>query len=119
MGEEIQLNEKTQSAYGLEQYYRSLSYATDRIDSSFLDQSDGNLLSENLEGNIHGLHILPDEVGPGHSSLLSFWGSLTIAYRVGWQPLIVVDVIPLDNTLYFNGDGHSRTLSSCIDVMLL
>src|SRR5690625_903654 len=118
MGEEIQLNEKTQSAYGLEQYYRSLSYATDRIDSSFLDQSAGNQLSENLEGNIHGLHILPDEGGPGHSSLLSFRGSLPIGYRAGRQPLIVVDGIPLDNTLYFAGDGQNRTLSSRIDDLL-
>src|SRR5690625_643535 len=70
MGEEVQLNEKTRSAYGLEQYYRSLSYATDRIDPSVLDQSAGNQLSENLEGTIHGLAILPTEGGPGHSSLL-------------------------------------------------
>src|SRR5690625_6518580 len=97
MGEEIQLNEKTQSAYGLEQYYRSLSYATDRIDSRFLDQSAGNQLSENLEGNIHGLHILTDEGRTGHSSLLSFRGSLPIGYRTGRQTLIVIDGIPQDN----------------------
>lgn len=118
MGEEVKLNEKSISAYGLQPYHRSISYSTDKIDSGLLQQLPGILLTERLEGNTHGLHSLPDEGGPGHSSYLSFRGSLPTGYRTGRQPLIIVDGIPLDNSLYLSGDGQNRTLSNRIDDLL-
>lgn len=91
------LNEVVVTALGIKREKRSLAYATQTVNSDQLNKSGtGNVLSE-LNGKASGLTVINSSGDPGAGTYIRLRGVTSISGDN--QPLIVVDGIPLDNSI--------------------
>ncbi|WP_162944567.1 SusC/RagA family TonB-linked outer membrane protein [Flavisolibacter nicotianae] len=103
---EAQMNEVVVTALGIRRERRSLTYATQTINSNELNRSGtGNPLSE-LEGKAAGLTVINSSGDPGSGTYIRLRGVTSITGEN--QPLMVVDGIPIDNSIN-NYDPTSAT----------
>ncbi len=91
------LNEVVVTALGIKREKRSLGYATQTVGSDELSKSGtGNMLSE-LNGKASGLTVINSSGDPGAGTYIRLRGVTSVTGDN--QPLIVVDGIPLDNSI--------------------
>ncbi len=100
------LNEVVVTALGVKREKRSLTYATQTVSGDDLNKSGtGNPLSA-LEGKAAGLTVINSAGDPGAGTYIRLRGVTSITGDN--QPLIVVDGIPIDNSIN-NYDPTSAT----------
>ncbi len=100
------LSEVIVTALNIRREKRSLTYATETINTDQLNKSGtGNPLSE-LEGKASGLTVINSTGDPGGGTYIRLRGVTSITGDN--QPLIVVDGIPIDNSIN-NYDPTSAT----------
>ena len=103
---EGQLQEVVVTALGIRREKRALSYATQTITSDQINKSGtGNPLSE-LEGKAAGLTVITSTGDPGAGTYIRLRGVTSITGNN--QPLMVIDGIPVDNSIN-NYDPTSAT----------
>jgi TonB-linked SusC/RagA family outer membrane protein len=91
------LNEVVVTALGIRRERRSLTYSTETINSDQLNRSGtGNPLNE-LEGKAAGLTVINSSGDPGSGTYIRLRGVTSITGNN--QPLMVVDGIPIDNSI--------------------
>ncbi|MEP6465743.1 MAG: SusC/RagA family TonB-linked outer membrane protein [Parafilimonas sp.] len=91
------LNEVVVTALGIKREKRSLGYAAQTVSADELNKSGtGNVLSE-LNGKASGLTVINSSGDPGAGTYIRLRGVTSISGDN--QPLIVVDGIPLDNSI--------------------
>ncbi len=91
------LNEVVVTALGIKREKRSLGYAAQTVGEDQLNKSGtGNVLSE-LNGKASGLTVINSSGDPGAGTYIRLRGVTSISGDN--QPLIVVDGIPLDNSI--------------------
>lgn len=91
------LNEVVVTALGIRKEKRSLTVATQTINSDELNKSGtGNPLGE-LEGKASGLTVINSTGDPGGGTYLRLRGSTSITGNN--QPLLVIDGVPIDNSI--------------------
>jgi len=92
-----QLNEVVVTALGIKREVRSLGTATQSIGSDELNKSGtGNPLSE-LQGKASGLTVINSTGDPGGGTYIRLRGVTSITGNN--QPLMVVDGVPIDNSI--------------------
>src|SRR5205809_96237 len=100
------LNEVVVTALGVKREKRSLTYATQTVSGDELNKSGtGNALSE-LEGKASGLTVINSAGDPGAGTYIRLRGVTSITGDN--QPLMVIDGIPIDNSIN-NYDATSAT----------
>jgi TonB-linked SusC/RagA family outer membrane protein len=100
------LNEVVVTALNIKREKRSLTYATETINSDQLNKSgSGNPLSE-LSGKAAGLTVINSTGDPGGGTYIRLRGVTSITGDN--QPLMVVDGVPIDNSIN-NYDPTSAT----------
>ncbi len=103
---EAQLTEVVITALGVKREKRSLTYATETIGGDELNKTGtGNPLSE-LSGKASGLTVINSSGDPGSGTYIRLRGVTSITGDN--QPLMVVDGIPIDNSIN-NYDPTSGT----------
>lgn len=91
------LSEVVVTALGIKRERRSLTYAAQTVGSDQLNKSGtGNPLSE-LEGKAAGLTVINSSGDPGSGTYIRLRGVTSITGNN--QPLMVVDGIPIDNSI--------------------
>ena len=91
------LSEVVVTALGIKREKRSLGYATQTVGSDALNKSgSGNPLSE-LNGKVSGLTVINSSGDPGGSTYIRLRGATSLTQNN--QPLMVVDGVPIDNTV--------------------
>lgn len=91
------LGEVVVTALGIKREKRSLGYATQTIGSEELNKSGtGNPFSE-LSGKVAGLSVTNSSGDPGSGTYIQLRGQTTITGNN--SPLLVVDGVPLDNSV--------------------
>ncbi|MEP7143029.1 MAG: SusC/RagA family TonB-linked outer membrane protein [Ferruginibacter sp.] len=91
------LNEVIVTALNIKREKRSLTYATETINSDQLNKSGtGNPLSE-LSGKASGLTVINSSGDPGSGTYIRLRGVTSITGDN--QPLMVVDGVPIDNSI--------------------
>src|SRR5450432_1816865 len=91
------LSEVVVTALGIKREKRSLGYATQTVGTDALNKSgSGNPLSE-LNGKVSGLTVINSSGDPGGSTYIRLRGATSITGNN--QPLMVVDGVPIDNTV--------------------
>ena len=91
------LSEVVVTALGIRRERRSLTYAAQTIGSDQLNKSgSGNPLSE-LEGKAAGLTVINSSGDPGSGTYIRLRGVTSITGNN--QPLMVVDGVPIDNSI--------------------
>jgi len=91
------LNEVVVTALGIKREKRSLGYSTQTVGNDALNKSgSGNPLSE-LNGKVSGLTVINSSGDPGGSTYIRLRGATSITGNN--QPLMVVDGVPIDNTV--------------------
>lgn len=104
------LDEVVVTALGISREKKSLGYATQGVNSSELNKSGtGNPLSE-LQGKVSGLTVISSGGTPGQGTYLQLRGVTSLTGSN--QPLIVVDGIPLDNSV----NGYDATSGQTADL---
>ena len=94
---EAQLQEVVVTALGIRRERRSLTYATQTIGTDQINKSGtGNPLSE-LEGKAAGLTVINSTGDPGGGTYVRLRGVTSITGDN--QPLMVVDGVPIDNSI--------------------
>jgi len=98
LGQDVQgLNEVVVTALGIKREKKSLGYATQTVGNDALNKSGtGNPLSE-LNGKVSGLTVINSSGDPGGSTYIRLRGATSITGNN--QPLMVVDGVPIDNTV--------------------
>jgi TonB-dependent SusC/RagA subfamily outer membrane receptor len=91
------LDEVIVTALGVSRTQKSIGYDAQQVGSSELDKTgSGNALSE-LDGKVAGLTVINSSGSPGSGTYLQLRGATSISGSN--QPLIVVDGVPLDNSV--------------------
>jgi TonB-linked SusC/RagA family outer membrane protein len=91
------LNEVVVTALGIKREKRSLGYSTQTVGSEELNKSGtGNLFGE-LSGKVSGLSVTTSAGDPGAGTYILLRGATTLTGQN--QPLMVVDGIPIDNSV--------------------
>lgn len=105
------LNEVVVTALGIRREKRALTVATQTISADELNKSGtGNPLGE-LEGKASGLTVIQSTGDPGGGTYIRLRGSTSITGNN--QPLIVVDGVPIDNSINnFDATAPSGSPSS-------
>jgi TonB-linked SusC/RagA family outer membrane protein len=110
----IGVNQVVVTALGINQEKESLGYATQTVGSDQLNQSGtGNTLDE-LAGKVAGLNVISSAGDPDAGVYMQLRGEVSLSENN--QPLIVVDGIPLDNSLnaydpvntFFQASGNGQ-----------
>jgi TonB-dependent SusC/RagA subfamily outer membrane receptor len=97
------------TALGVQRQKKSLGYATQQISGNDLQVGRENNVVNSLQGRAAGVVINRSSAGPGSSTRISLRGERSLVGNN--QPLIVIDGVPVDNTVRggtgeFNGaDG--------------
>lgn len=91
------LDEIEITAMGIERKSKSLTYATQKVDSEELMRVQDASFINSLQGKAAGLSITPNVGGAGGSSKILLRGSKSILGNN--TPLIVIDGIPISNTV--------------------
>ncbi len=93
----MRLDEVVVTAMGISQEKKALGYSTQTVGGDDLNQSGtGNVMSE-LSGKVAGLNIINNSGDPGGGTYMNLRGVTSLTGSN--QPLIVVDGIPLDNSI--------------------
>jgi len=93
----LKLDEVVVTALGISQEKKALSYATQTVDGDQLNQSgSGNLLNE-LSGKVSNLNVISSSGDPGGGTYMVLRGTRLLTGDN--QPLIVVDGVPIDNSI--------------------
>jgi TonB-linked SusC/RagA family outer membrane protein len=91
------LSEVVVGAVGISQEKKALGYATQVVGADQLDQSGtGNVMNE-LEGKVAGLSVVSSSGDPGAGTFMNLRGITSLTSDN--QPLMVVDGIPIDNSI--------------------
>ncbi len=92
-----ELNETVVTALGIKREKKALAFATQTVDGEQLNNSGtGNPLSE-LEGKVSGLTIINSAGDPGAGTYMQLRGVTSLTGDNA--PLIIVDGIPIDNSI--------------------
>ena len=92
-----QLNETVVTALGIKREKKTISYATQSVDGEQMNKSgSGNALSE-LDGQVSGLTVINSAGDPGAGTYIRLRGVTSLTGNN--QPLIVIDGIPIDNSI--------------------
>jgi len=91
------LKETVVTALGIKREAKTLSYATQTVGNDQLNKSGtGNALGE-LDGKVSGLQVINASGDPGAGTYIRLRGTTSLTGDN--QPLIIVDGIPLDNSI--------------------
>ncbi|MBS1933898.1 MAG: SusC/RagA family TonB-linked outer membrane protein [Bacteroidetes bacterium] len=91
------LNEVVVTALGIKREKRSLAYAVQTISNDEINKSGkGNAVAE-LDGKVSGLTVINSSGDPGSGTYFNLRGITSLTGNN--QPLIVVDGIPIDNSI--------------------
>src|SRR5665213_1469072 len=91
------LDEVVVGAVGISYEKKSLGYAAQTVGSDDLNKSGtGNMMGE-LEGKVSGLSVVNSAGDPGSGTFINLRGITSLTSTN--QPLIVVDGIPIDNSI--------------------
>ncbi len=92
-----QLNETVVTALGIKREAKTLAYATQTVGGEDMNKSGtGNALGE-LDGKVSGLEVINSAGDPGAGTFLKLRGITSMTGNN--QPLIVIDGIPIDNSI--------------------
>ncbi len=106
----LRLNEVVVTALGITQEKKALSYATQTVEGDELNQSgSGNVLNE-LSGKVSGLNVISNAGDPGAGTYINLRGPRLLTGDN--QPLMVVDGIPIDNSINSYNPGNAGNPSS-------
>ena len=110
------LDEVVVTALGIEKKARSLTYATQKVDSEELTRVKEVNMVNSLQGKTAGLVITPTQSGAGGSSSILLRGNKSA--NGNNQPLIVIDGMPMNNgsngqaTSFYGGFDQGDALSN-------
>ncbi len=99
-----QLNEVVVTAFGITKDQRTLSYATQAIQTKTFAQARELNVANSLSGRVAGLDIARSASGVGGSTRVVLRGDRSITGNN--QALIVVDGVPLDNSNFSPGNAN-------------
>lgn len=85
------------TAYSVERNKKSLGYATTKVDGDEVSQTGRENFLNGLAGRVPGLAVNPTSGDPGASSQIVLRGIVSLSGDN--QPLIVLDGVPIDNTV--------------------
>ncbi|MDQ0106062.1 TonB-linked outer membrane protein, SusC/RagA family [Chitinophaga terrae (ex Kim and Jung 2007)] len=99
------LNEVVVTALGIERKTRSLGYSTQQLDNVAINtvKDPGANIMNTLNGKVAGAVITPAASGPGSAVRVVLRGNRSISGNN--NALIVVDGVPIDNTMSTEKDG--------------
>ncbi len=98
------LNEVVVTAMGILRKEKSLTYATQQIKSDELNKVQDVNVVNGLEGKVSGITITQGAGGAGGASKIQLRGAQSILGDN--QPLIVVDGVPMTNSIRSQADGN-------------
>lgn len=109
-----QLNEVVVTALGIERQTKSLTYATQELKNAELTtvkDPSGNVMNS-LNGKVAGAVVTPAATGPGGAVRVVLRGNRSISGNN--NALIVVDGVPIDNTMSTEqgGGGSANTVAT-------
>jgi TonB-linked SusC/RagA family outer membrane protein len=109
-----QLNEVVVTALGIERQTKSLTYATQELknaDLTTVKDPSGNVMNS-LNGKVAGAVVTPAATGPGGAVRVVLRGNRSISGNN--NALIVVDGVPIDNTMSTEqgGGGSANTVAT-------
>lgn len=110
------LDEVVVTALGIERKSKSLTYATQKVDSEELTRIKEVNLVNSLQGKTSGLVITPNQSGAGGSSRILLRGNKSA--NGNNQPLVVIDGMPMNNgtngqaTSFYGGFDQGDALSN-------
>lgn len=109
-----QLNEVVVTALGIERQTKSLTYATQELKNSDLTnvKDPGGNVMNSLNGKVAGAVVTPAATGPGGAVRVVLRGNRSISGNN--NALIVVDGVPIDNTMTTEqgGGGSANTVGT-------
>ncbi len=109
-----QLNEVVVTALGIERQTKSLTYATQELKNSDLTtvKDPGGNVMNSLNGKVAGAVVTPAATGPGGAVRVVLRGNRSISGNN--NALIVVDGVPIDNTMTTEqgGGGSANTVAT-------
>jgi len=91
------LNELVVTAVGITAEKKSLGYATQEVNSDQLNTSGTSNVMNELEGKVSGLSVVSSAGDPGAGTNIVLRGVTSLTGNN--QPLIVVDGVPIDNSI--------------------
>jgi ferric enterobactin receptor len=91
------LNEVVVTAYGINREKKSLGYSTPTVKGDEVSDTQRESFFGGLQGRVPGLSINPSSGDPGASSQIVLRGFVSMSG--GNSPLIVVDGLPIDNSV--------------------
>lgn len=91
------LNEVVVTAYGIDREKKSLGYSTPTVKGDEVSDTQRESFFAGLQGRVPGLSINPSSGDPGASSQIILRGFVSMSG--GNSPLIVVDGLPIDNSV--------------------
>ena len=112
----LMLEEVVVTALGIEKKAKSLTYATQKVDSEELTRIKEVNMVNSLQGKTAGLVITPTQSGAGGSSRILLRGNKSA--NGNNQPLIVIDGMPMNNhtngqaTSFYGGFDQGDALSN-------
>ena len=92
-----QLGEVVVTALGVEREVKALNYSVGEVDGQKITQAREINLGNSLTGRVAGVNVTAPASGPAGSTRIVIRGNKTL--NGANQPLIVVDGIPMDNSL--------------------
>jgi TonB-linked SusC/RagA family outer membrane protein len=101
---ESQLNEVVVTAFGISKDQKTLSYATQPIQTKTFAQARELNVANSLAGRVAGLDIARSSSGVGGSTRVVLRGDRSITGNN--QALIVVDGVPMDNSNFSPGNAN-------------
>ena len=101
------LNEVVVTALGIKRQSKSLGYATTNVSAEELTVNRTTNFMNALQGKVAGVNITPMGTGPAGTSKIRIRGQSSFGGNN--SPLIVVNGVPIDNTIYAaRGDVSER-----------
>ncbi|MGP8217033.1 MAG: SusC/RagA family TonB-linked outer membrane protein [Bacteroidia bacterium] len=91
------LDEVVVSAVGISQEKKQLGYATQVVGSDQLNQTGTSNMMDELDAKVSGLQVINSAGDPGAGTYINLRGPTSLTGNN--QPLIVVDGIPVDNSI--------------------
>jgi len=105
-----QLNDVVVTALGIKREVKTLGYASQQINSEQLVQSHQSNIINALQGKVAGVTISSAGGGPGQGASILIRGINSLNPDKDYQPLFVIDGMPVDNSTYTIGtDGNRGT----------
>lgn len=104
------LNEVVVTALGIKRDVKTIGYASQQVTGTELAQSHQGSVVNALQGKVAGVTISSAGGGPGQGSSILIRGINSLDPTRDYQPLFVVDGLPVDNSTFTTGtDGNRGT----------